>query len=96
MKLLRHLEGDNASHGPSSQKVRPRRLHGLQRFDVIGGHVFDPRVGLLSFFQSPCLQPIAGLIGAQILRQMNVRKNVSASRMHQEERPFAAIRLNRH
>ena len=55
-------------------------------------HVFDPCVRVLSFFQASGLQPIAGLIGTQKLRQMNVRKNVSAGRMHQEERPFAATR----
>ncbi len=96
VKLLRHLEGDHSSHGPSSQKVRPRRLHGLQGLDVVGRHVFDPRVGVLSVFQAPGLQTIAGLVGTQKLRQMNVGENVSASRMHQEERPPAATRLNGH
>ncbi len=62
----------------------------------MGRHVFDPRVGVLSVFQPPGLQPIAGLIGTQKLRQMNVRKNVSARRMHQEERPLAATGLNGH
>ena len=96
VKLLRHLEGDDAAHRPSAKKVRPRRLHGLHGLDVVGCHVFDPRVGVLPVFQAPRLQAIAGLIRTEELRQMNVGEYMPTCRMDQEERPSAATGLNGH
>src|SRR5579863_7437023 len=72
------------------------RLHSLHSLDVVGRHVFNPRVGILSVFQAPGLQPKAGLIGAQMLRQMNIGKNLPAGRMHKKEWPFTATWLNGH
>ncbi len=95
-KLLRHFVGDHAAHGPTAKKIGPNRLHGSQRLNVAGRHVFNSRMGLLPFFETGRLEPIARLIGAEQLGQMDVGENMPTGRMDQEKRPFATPGLKRY
>src|SRR5215207_5641812 len=61
LKLTRHLESNEASHGPTAKHVRPALLHLADRMDVISRHHFDPRVRLLCTHQPARLQRIKGL-----------------------------------
>ena len=47
LKLTRHLESNEAAHGPTAKHVWPALLHRADGMDVVSRHLFDPRVRLL-------------------------------------------------
>ena len=96
MELLGHFEGYHAPRRVTSQKIRTLGLAGMYLFDVESCHVLNPGVRSLFAIQPLGLEPIQGLIRAQITRQIAIAENIAPDGMDEEQRGFGTVGLDRH
>ncbi len=87
--LARHLEGYDPPHGPPAQEIRPLRLHGSDRLEVVCRHGLDVSVEALSSIMSPGLDSVERSAILQVAAKLRVTQDVAAAGMDAEKRQTA-------
>src|SRR5581483_11339250 len=93
LQLPSYLIGDDATHTPSSQMIRPFGLNRAYLLHVIRSQRPYVSIELFIVIQTGCLQRVKRLLPSQMARQCDITENRAAPRMHEEQRRIRASSL---
>src|SRR5215470_7898059 len=92
-ELSRELESDRASGAVSSDDVRAVRPEDADLRGEVGGEVLDARERFAVSIEAGGLEPVEGLIGAEMLREGTVAKDVAVVPGHGKDGNAPPARL---
>jgi len=80
VELTGHFQGHRGAHGPTGEPICPGRQSVCDGFDVVGGQLGNREQWRTIWH----LQPVAGLVVAEVGGQLGIAQHVAAYRVHEE------------